>query len=113
MNLLLSVSLLMSVLQVLVTPDTHRRLIDEWLRAHPQYRIAQETDCDCAEDIQAVRHGYGGIWKGNPQYNPYYTVGDFNGDGKTDFAVALVDRRAAVKLFVILVFNGPLASRGQ
>ncbi len=29
----------------------------------------------------------------NKNYQPYYAVGDFNGDGKQDFAVALVKKR--------------------
>ena len=53
-------------------------------------------DCDCPEDIQPV-----------PDYHPYTTTGDFNGDGVVDFAAALVNRTATANKFALIVFNGP------
>jgi hypothetical protein len=89
----------------------HSYLVDMWLRANPSYRIAHEKDCgDCAEDINGVRKGNGGPWKPKPQYDPYYTVGDFNGDGRDDFAIALVNIQEADRQFVVLIFNGPFST---
>ncbi len=39
--------------------------------------------------------------------HPYYAVGDFNGDGKEDFAVALINKDKRKSKFAIAVFNGP------
>ena len=41
-------------------------------------------------------------------YQPYYAIGDFNGDGKEDFAVALINKRKRRWKFAVAVFNGPL-----
>jgi hypothetical protein len=78
-------------------------VLDEWLRAHGEYRLATEEDCSCRDDLEALRRG-GGAWEPNPSYHPYYATGDFNGDGKSDFAVMLV--RGSTQR-VLAVFNGP------
>ncbi len=43
--------------------------------------------------------------------HPYYAVGDFNGDGKEDFAVALINKHKRKSKFAIAVFNGPVGSK--
>jgi hypothetical protein len=44
-------------------------------------------------------------------YQPYYAVGDFNGDGKEDFAVALINTRKRRWKFAVAVFNGPVGTK--
>jgi hypothetical protein len=85
-------------------------IISEWIRAHPAYRIATDSDCDCAEDIQQMKAGYGGEWKPVPDYHPYIATGDFNSDGVGDFAVVVIDRSKTNKNFSLLVFNGPFGA---
>jgi hypothetical protein len=66
-----------------------------------------DKDCDCADDIEQMKKGYGGNWKPVPDYHPYIATGDFNGDGVEDFAVVVVDRTKQENNFAFLVFNGP------
>jgi hypothetical protein len=77
-----------------------------WLSDHPSYRLANDQDCSCGEDIQAMRAGVGGE-KPVPDYHPYVASGDFNGDGTTDCAVVVISTRKQ-RDFTLLVFNGPL-----
>jgi hypothetical protein len=76
-----------------------------WLTNHPAYRVAYDEDCKCSADIQCVKAGSGGIWKGLPDYHPYVATGDFNGDGLQDFAVVVLN--SSTGDFALLVFNGP------
>jgi hypothetical protein len=83
-------------------------VLQRWLSAHRGFRSATIADCDCAEDIAAMRKGFGGLWKPVPDYQPYRATGDFNGDGRDDFAVVVVDASKSVQeAFTLLVFNGP------
>jgi len=91
-----------------LTPQ-QQTVINEWIKAHPVYRVANDTDCDCTDDIQQMKTGYGGKWKAAPDYHPYIATGDFNSDGATDFAVVVIDTLKPKKNFSLLVFNGPLA----
>src|SRR4051812_46149015 len=51
-------------------------------------RVARDEDCgQCADDIARESKARGS------DYHPYYAVGDFNGDGKQDFAVALIEMK--------------------
>jgi hypothetical protein len=89
-----------------------RRVLEHWLRAHPNLSIATEIDCgQCSEQIAAVRKGYGAAWPAAPSFHPYYVSGDLNGDGVRDFAVAVLDRTKRQSAFVLLVFNGPFSSK--
>lgn len=88
-----------------------RKLVQNWLSRHRQFRMATDADCDCAADIKQMRAGYGGAWKAIPGYHPYFATGDFNGDGIRDFAVAVVDRSKATNNFALLVFNGPIGAK--
>ncbi len=81
-------------------------VVAAWLTNHPGYRLANDKDCECDEDIIMMRAGSGGIWKPVPDYHPYVASGDFNGDGVVDFAAVVIGTRKAHD-FVLLVFNGP------
>jgi hypothetical protein len=89
-----------------------KEVVSAWLHEHPGYRLANDKDCSCDEDLQTLRKtGYGGRWKPVADYHPYAVSGDFNGDGQVDLAVAVIRTNAAHK-FTILVFNGPIKSIG-
>jgi hypothetical protein len=87
--------------------EMQRKVVTNWLEQHHEYRLATDEDCDCAEDIKNMRTGYSGNSKPVPDYHPYSVVGDFNGDGVEDFAVAVIDDAKKEKNFDLLVFNGP------
>jgi hypothetical protein len=93
-----------------VLTSQEQKVLDSWLVQHPQFRLATDEDCDCAEDIKQVKAGAGGQWDPVPDYHPYVTTGDFNGDGVEDFAVVVVERSKNAKNFALLVFNGPFQS---
>jgi hypothetical protein len=91
-----------------IVQPTHQQIMQAWLAGHPGSRIATEMDCgDCADQINAIRRGMGGVWKSVPEYQPYYLVGDLNGDGHKDFAIVVVMPGKSAKRFILLVFNGP------
>ncbi len=77
----------------------HEELVKQWLASRPELRLATDADYAYKADLAAERIG-------NESYHPYYAVGDFNGDGQEDFAVALVNRRKHTANFAIAVFNG-------
>ena len=106
--------LLTTLLSIAATPTTqklrpaHQQVVDSWLKSHPGYRVAMESDCgECNEQIQALRRGMGGAWKAIPNYQPYSVVGDFNGDGQRDLAIVVITPITPPKRFQLLVFNGP------
>jgi hypothetical protein len=86
----------------------HRIVLEKWLGANKTLRVATDEDCKCKEDIAAMRRGYGGAWKANPDFHPYYVAGDFNGDGQADFAVVVI-RNAANPKREVAIFNGPFS----
>ena len=86
----------------------HRSVLERWLRADKTLRVATDEDCKCDEDIAAMRRGYGGAWKANPDFHPYYVIGDFNSDGQADFAVVVI-RNATTPKREVAVFNGPFS----
>jgi hypothetical protein len=85
-------------------------VLQSWLSQHPEYRIAEDGDCECADDIKQITAGDGGVWKAVPDYHPYVATGDFNSDGQQDFAVAVIKRSKKENNFALLVFNGPFQS---
>jgi hypothetical protein len=93
----------------LTSPE--QKVLGAWLGRHPDFRVATDPDCDCAEDIQQMKTGYGGNWIPVPDYHPYVATGDFNSDGVRDFAVVVIDRSKSAQNFVLLVFNGPFGSK--
>lgn len=89
---------------------SQRATVANWLAKNPSLRVATDTDCNCSREISHIRRGNGGVWKPNPSYHPFFTSGDFNGDGKSDFAVVLIDNVANMHL---AVFNGPIAPKSS
>jgi hypothetical protein len=87
------------------------RVLKEWLTRNPEYRAATDADCNCPEDIQQMKAGYGGDWKPVPDYHPYVATGDFNSDGIRDFAVVVINPSKSTENFTLLVFNGPFGSK--
>jgi hypothetical protein len=89
----------------------HRIVLQQWLKREPDLRVATDADCgQCANDIANQRRLSGA------DYHPYYVVGDFNGDGRQDFAVALIEMEADAEgrinqKFVVAVFNAPFSRR--
>ena len=89
----------------------HQQVLQRWLKREPKLRVATDEDCGrCADDLAQQRRLSGA------GYHPYYAVGDFNGDGKTDFAVALTEieeggEGRVTQKFVVAVFNGPFSRR--
>lgn len=84
--------------------------IDRWLRANPEYVRATVEDCNCQEDIASLKRGDGRAWKAQPTYEPYYAVGDFDGNGAADFAIVVKKTRGQVDVRVI-VFLGKRGKR--
>ena len=85
-------------------------VITAWLAQHPEYRRATVRDCECDEELRAIRTGYGGLWKAVPDYNPYKVSGDFHGDGLDDIAVVVLDTRRHGDAFALVILNGPFSA---
>lgn len=81
----------------------HKVAVEQWLSSRKfALRVATVADCSNKEGLAATREQRG---KG---YHPYYAVGDFNGDRKEDFAIALVNPGKSKEQFAIAIFNGPV-----
>lgn len=87
-----------------------RAILGKWLSHHSEYRIANNEDCQCSDDLKQIRSGAAGSWKAAPDYIPYQVTGDFNGDGYEDFAAVVVRTSDKGNNFALLVFNGPFQS---
>lgn len=87
--------------QLTSLPTQHEAVVRPWLEMRPWLRPATESDCANKEGLEATRQEFG------RDYQPYYAAGDFNSDGRGDFAVVLVNRRARSMRFAVAVFNGP------
>jgi len=82
---------------------SHREVIEKWLASSPRranLRVATDRDCRNKEGLAAERNE-------RRNYQPYYAVGDFNHDGREDFAVAFIDERKRRNRFSFAIFNGP------
>jgi hypothetical protein len=79
----------------------HKAVVEKWLKVRTDLRLATEADNTNKEGLAATRRDRG------RSYQPYYVVGDFNGDRKEDFAVAFVKKRKSQWPFVFAIFNGP------
>ncbi len=88
-----------------IAPE-HRTVLEKWMAMNQSLRVATDQDCKCDDDIASMRRGYGGAWKANPDFHPYYVVGDFNGDGQADFAVVVI-RGSTNPKRELAIFNGP------
>jgi hypothetical protein len=87
---------------------SHREVIEKWLASTParaNLRVATDRDCRNQEGLAVERQE-------NRSYQPYYAVGDFNHDGREDFAVAFVDDRKRRYKFSFAIFNGPFPDAG-
>ena len=80
----------------------HKVIVEEWLKVRPDLRLATDADNINKDGLAVTRKERG------KNYHPYYAVGEFNGDGKEDFAVAFVKKRKSKWPFVFAIFNGPL-----
>ncbi|MDQ6652662.1 MAG: FG-GAP repeat protein [Acidobacteriota bacterium] len=80
----------------------HRAIVEQWLKLRSELRLATDADNTNKEGLAATRKEQG------RNYHPYYAVGDFNGDGKEDFAVAFIKTRKSKSPFTVAIFNGPL-----
>jgi hypothetical protein len=87
------------------------KVLTLWLSQHPTYRAATDSDCDCSDDIEQMKGGYGGNWTPYPDYHPYVITGDFNNDRAMDFAADVIDSSRTAKNFTLLIFNGPFNSK--
>ena len=100
-----------------VTPlsNLHGGVFVRWQQRHLGWRRAFPGDClgefvetrgrnPCDEMMDRFR-----TWAGDPAANPYYAAGDFNRDGKDDFAVVVTQhqRPPSGRTAKLLVFNGP------
>lgn len=79
----------------------HKAILEKWLRRQPQLRVAIEADCKNRQGLMDARLEHG------ENYHPYYAVGDFNRDGREDFAVVLISKQRRARNFSIAIFNGP------
>ncbi len=78
----------------------HRQTVRAFLRTKSYLRVATYADVEDKERIDNLNDGFG------ESKSPYYAVGDFNGDGRKDFAIAFVNTRRP-KDFAVAIFNGP------
>jgi hypothetical protein len=90
----------------------YRPAIASWLTSHPGYRVAIDADCSCDDDIAQMRAGYSADCPGVPNYHPYYTVGDFRGDGAEDVAVGVTSQQHPKKFRVLIIHGTPLKGLG-
>lgn len=81
----------------------HRAIVGSWLKLRADLRLATDADNSNRDGLAATRRDRG------RNYQPYYVVGDFNGDKKEDFAVAFVKKRRSQWPFVFAIFNGATA----
>lgn len=81
----------------------HQATFQKFLDQHPYYNIAPESLCDCTDELLLLR-------KKEPDFEPYYAVGDINDDQIEDFAVALLDKRKVghgSPELTVVIFHGP------
>lgn len=85
----------------------HKVIVERWLKLRPDLRLATEADNKNKEGLAGTRQDRG------PNYHPYYAAGDFNGDGKEDFAVVLVKKKTSQWPYVFAIFNGPVGQTAR
>ncbi|MBC7910967.1 MAG: hypothetical protein H7Y30_10735 [Pyrinomonadaceae bacterium] len=79
----------------------HQVVLKAWLKDKSWLRPAiEQEDSVFKDDLKLIRQGIGKV------VNQYYSVGDFNRDGREDFAVLLADGRYIEDGFALAVFNG-------
>lgn len=77
----------------------HRAVLKKWLAHRPWLRPATEDDCEDKGNLALMRQRLGRT------VHPYYSIGDFNRDGRNDFAVLLVVK--GKDEVALAVFNAP------
>ncbi|MBA2736847.1 MAG: hypothetical protein H0U50_08700 [Pyrinomonadaceae bacterium] len=78
----------------------HAETLKTWLKTKPNFRPATEAGCTNKDGLKLQRTD-------NKNYVPYYFAGNFNGDKRTDFAVALLNtKKSGANKFAIVIFNG-------
>jgi hypothetical protein len=87
-----------------------RRAVLSWLTSHRDYRVIDDSDCRCDRNLREIRSLSAGVWKADPDYHPYFKVGDFNRDGRRDLAVGLA-RLGATSQFQVLVIDNYRAGK--
>jgi hypothetical protein len=83
----------------------HKLPLIQYLEKHPYFHVGSDTLCLCDKDLLWFR-------KLEPDFHPYYAVGDINDDGIEDFAVGLVDSRGdrdRQKSLDVVIFHGPFS----
>src|SRR5262245_6938647 len=84
----------------------HKTVLERWLKEKSHLRLATESDLTDKEDLEIWWKDWG------KDFNPYYSIGDFNRDGKNDFAALLVDLKNGEEHgFAIAIFNAPFTNK--
>lgn len=85
----------------------HWAVLKRWLSSKSSFRLATEKDWkDSGLGLEGQLEYAKDVW--GKDWHPYYAVGDFNRDGKEDFAVALISLRRSKPQLAVAVFNAPL-----
>jgi hypothetical protein len=77
----------------------HKAVLKKWLGKRAWLRPATEDDCSDKGNLAYIRRELG------TNVHPYYSVADFNHDGRKDFAVLLVVK--GKDEMALAVFNAP------
>ena len=86
----------------------HQHSLKRFLDRNPHFSVAPDSLCQCESTLVDFR-------KREPQFQPYYAVGDINDDGIEDFAVGLMDARKSTPkhpLLTLVIFHGPFSNKG-
>jgi len=84
----------------------HAKEVSNWLVQHAGYRLATADDCKCEDDLRTIRVGDdNAIRPPEPHYEPYYAVGDFDGDGKEDTAFIVVPTRPEGRFLIVVILS--------
>jgi hypothetical protein len=82
----------------------HAKDVQRWLGKHPDYRLATSEDCKCDDDLKTIRNGdEKSLTSPDPKFEPYYAVGDFDGDGNDDTAFVVVPRSFDGRFLIVVV----------
>ena len=90
-----------------------KSVLTPWFAAHPNFRLLDDSDCRCDDDLKRTRTQTAGVWKPSPNYHPYYLTGDFNDDGQSDLAVGVAQATEAgqIRFLIINSFQAEDKSR--